>query len=74
MTHITVLSKQYRIKVTDHTNEMAENIGINIAGEEFLADEGWNGKGEVRGYVTLPLFGMVCKLYGPITLTANDLE
>lgn len=74
MTHITKISKRFRVKVTDRTNELAEKIGVNIAGEEFKADEGWSGKGFVRGYVMIPLFGMVRQNYGPVVLSAEDLE
>lgn len=74
MTHITVLSKHYRIKVTDHTNEISEEIKHNIAGEEFIVDEGYNGKGDARGYVMVSLFGMVRQKYGPVELNSDDLE
>lgn len=73
MTYITKKSRTYRIKVTDHTNEIAENLGVNIAGEEFISDSVDTGK-FIRGYIMLPLYGMVRKMWGPVTMNADDLE
>ena len=73
MTYISKRSKTYRIKVTDHTNEMSENIGFNIEGEEFIANSVDTGN-VIRGYIMLPLYGMVRKMWGPVTMNADDLE
>lgn len=73
MTHITTLSKHYFVKATENTNELAEQLGYNIAGEEFIADESPLG-GHVRGYLLVGLFGMVRAKSAPITLFPADLE
>lgn len=73
MTIITTFSKKYKVRVTDHTNTLAERLGYNIAGEEFIADEFSVGN-TIRGYLMVGLFGMVRIKSQPITLYKNDLE
>lgn len=72
MTHITFLSKRYEILVTSHTNELAETLGFNIAGEEFIGDESPTGK-TIRGYIKRGLYGNVGMSF-PITLHPDDLK
>ena len=73
MTIITKSSPHYTILATDHTNELAEELGYNIADEEFVASSQVNGD-EIRGYVMMSIFGMVRHMVGPLTLYKSDLQ
>ena len=72
MTHIYGGSRHYTVQVTDHTNEMAERLGYNIAGEEFISDIDSAGN-EIRGYLKVTIFGMVQKQVGPVTMRRDDV-
>lgn len=75
MTYITVASKRYVIKFTDHVNELSQKLGYDIADKPFYADEGGADKeGKVRGYVRFPLGNNAMMDKGPITLNVDDLE
>ena len=74
MTLITFASKNYTVKVTDNTNEMAEVLGFNISGLRFVADTvETNQTKKIRGYIMRPFFGNVEMMYGPVTLNREDL-
>jgi len=73
VTIITSGSKIWRVKYTQHTLTLSEELGYDITGKEFV--EGAVGSGFVRGYVMVDLAGGIGQIKrGPITLLSDDLE
>lgn len=67
------ISTAYRIKPTQHTNELAEKYKTDITANG-VTFEGKPINGKLRGYIRLPLFGMASRLVGPVTMEAEDVE
>lgn len=65
----------YFIKANQHTNELAEGLGYNIAGAKFVHVR-FLGDDTVRGYVEFEMmpFGVATMKKGPITLHVDDIE
>ena len=68
-------SRRYFILATQHTNELAEELGYNIAGDEFFPNtSGANPDGSIRGYVHRVFVGTTGMKVGPITLHREDYQ
>jgi hypothetical protein len=68
MTTITSISKKYLILPTEHTNQIAEDLQINIAGKVFIVGYTYPD-GRVRGYIQLDKH----TLRGVFILNAEDV-
>lgn len=68
-------SRRYFILATQHTNELAEELGYNIVGDEFFPNTSdTNPDGSIRGYVRKVLIGTMGHNIGPITLHREDYQ
>lgn len=72
MTIITRGSKILRVKHTQNTLELSEQLGYDIAGKEFITGVFLDGK--VRGYVMVALAGIGEIKRGPVILNSDDVE
>lgn len=71
MTIITSSSRRSFVLATDHTNQLAEELGFNLEGLEFV--EGAQEGDMLRGYVKRLLVGVTMHNWGPIKLYPEDL-
>jgi len=71
MTIITAGSRRSFIIATEHTNQLAEKLGFNLEGLEFV-EGALEGK-MIRGYVKRLLVGTTMHNVGPIKLYRSDL-
>lgn len=69
MTIIHPGSRVYRVKITDHVNEMSLKEGFDLAGRKFLLDLAGETQRGYRGYVVVDDMPR-----GPYLFQKEDLE